>query len=358
MADSRDPIPPRLKILLALAVVLATLLITRWISGWGLVTVHAHDVPLGKVLASIARQGHVRVESSLDPLGKATLDVDGVSPAEAMEILAANTGGAWRSVLLAAPGKVALESGLLSLRSGGGVDGWRMHYYPSPPFLDTGDGVIDPGQVAWTPEGPSLDLPSLLDEAAQKTGVMTLLPEGWAPSVRRLPAAGKALATLPRLVSSAGGSSLSFFYLTERSRRGQVEQAGGENPPPQPPSSGEGSGPGPGPGSAGWGVGRMAQTKPEWMAQRLAASARSLPKGIREKALRDVDELKPFLDQLKTLPPQERRDKMRELMANPAFAEKMADRMLARDSRRSADQRITRAVGYLNRKASAKASGQ
>ena len=36
----------------------------------------------------------------------------------------------------------------------------------------------------------------------------------------------------------------------------------------------------------------------------------------------------------------------------------VADRMQARDSKRSPDQRITRAVGYLNKKAAQKAAGQ
>jgi hypothetical protein len=45
---------------------------------------------------------------------------------------------------------------------------------------------------------------------------------------------------------------------------------------------------------------------------------------------------------------------MRELMANPEIAEKMQDRRLLRDSKMTAQQRISRAVNYFERKAAVK----
>lgn len=361
MSTSSFPSINRLFLLGGVALVLGALLVVRWISGWGLVTLHVADAPLGKVIGEIARQGRVRVESSLDPLKTVTLDVEKVTPAEALETLSANTGGSWRALYLAGPDNASLESAVASLRSGGTVEGWTMRYYPLPPFLlETGGETVDPRNAEWTPEGPGPELTKLLDEAAQRCGVMTGSPDAWSPSLPRLPKEGRVGKTLASMVSSVHGETLELFLLTERRTRGPGDspQEGGAPPPPGPgemPSPGQAASYG---DRGGRPAGGFSQIRPEWMVQRLQASAKSLPKGVRQKALQEVDELKPVLDQLKGLSPQERRDKLRELMANPEFAEKMADRMQARDSKRSPDQRINRAVGYLNQKAARKASGQ
>jgi hypothetical protein len=356
------PVPfNRLVLLFGLALLLMILLLVRWISGWGLITLHVADAPLGKVLGEIARQGHVRVESSLDPLKSVTLDVEKVTPAEALDTLTGNVGASWRALYLAAPDKASLESAVVSLRSGGTVEGWTLRYYPLPPFfLETGGETIDPRRVEWIPEGPGPELSKLLDEAAQKCGIMTGSPDAWSPSLPHLPKEGLVGKSLSSMISSVHGRSLELFLVTERRSRGP-----GDAPPegggPPPLGSGEMPPPGQAPTYGDRGArqgGGPSQIRPEWMVQRLQASAKSLPKGVRQKALQEVDEFKPLLDQLKGLSPQERRDKMREMMANPEFAEKMADRMQARDSKRSPDQRINRAVGYLNKKAAQKAAGQ
>jgi len=96
--------------------------------------------------------------------------------------------------------------------------------------------------------------------------------------------------------------------------------------------------------------------KAEWMDQRITARINTLPVGKREEARKEYEAGEGVQESLKNLPPEERRQKMRERMANPEFADKIAERMLLRDSRRTAQQRISRAVNYLNRKASIKAA--
>lgn len=361
MGSSTSSPMNRLFLLGGIALLLAALLLFRWISGWGLVTLHVADAPLGKVIGEIARQGHVRVESSLDPLKPVSLDVEKVTPAEALDTLSANAGASWRALYLAAPDKSSLETAVSSLRTSGAVEGWTLRYYPLPPFLlETGGETVDPRRVEWTPEGPGPELSKLLDEAAQKCGVMTGSPDAWSPALPRLPKEGHVGKTLSSMITSVHGKTLELFLVTERRSRGPGDgpPEGGGPPPPAPgemPPPGQTAFFGDRGGRQGGG---LSQIRPEWMLQRLQASAKSLPKQVRQKALQEVDELKPLLDQLKGLSPQERRDKMREMMANPEFAEKMADRMQARDSKRSPEQRINRAVGYLNQKAARKAAGQ
>ena len=103
-------IPRRQWILFGGALLLAILLIARWIADWGLVTIHVKEAPLGKIIASIARQGHVRFESSLDPATPVSLDVDKVTPVQAIDLLTARTEASWRIVYLAAPSQGDLNA--------------------------------------------------------------------------------------------------------------------------------------------------------------------------------------------------------------------------------------------------------
>jgi hypothetical protein len=93
------------------------------------------------------------------------------------------------------------------------------------------------------------------------------------------------------------------------------------------------------------------------MEQRVLSSINALPPKEREEARREFEEAKPLFAQLQGLPPEERRAKMHELMANQGVAERMAERRMLRDSNLTAQQRISRAVNYLSRKASMKAGG-
>lgn len=326
-------LPKRLFLLAGTAAVLAVILIGKWIASWGLVTIHVKNAPLRRVLTSISQQGHVQVESSLDPALPVSLDVDRVTPAEAVDLLAIRADASWRAVVIAAPAKAGIEEATASLRGGGNPEGWTTCYYPAP-FLAgaAADSAIDPRQLEWKPAGPELDFSKLVDEAAQKSGVMIMLPKDWTPAVPKLPGKDTAGKALHALIGSVRGQEASFYYLAEQSR-----QRGG------PPETGM-------PG------GERRQTKPEWMDQRALARIKKLPPQAQAAALKEHDEMKAFFAGIRDLPEKERREKFRELMANPAFQEKMADDRLLRDSKMTAEQRIARAVSYINRKAAAKAS--
>lgn len=328
-------VPKRLLLLSGIAVLLAAVVITKWVAGWGLVTIHVKDQPLCKVISSIARQGHVRVESSLDPDRRITLDVERVTPAEAIDTLALRADASWRSVVLVAPKAVAFDPALASMKANGKAGDWVTLFYPAPPWIGSGDAATDPALLEWTAEGGSLELPKLLDEAAQKTGVMIAYPAEWAPPLAKPPKSAPVAQSLRAMAAGAGGKTLPLFLLTE-SRRPSRGAA------PANDASQEGA------------EGRRPQIKPEWMEQRALAQIKRLPVAERAAAKKEFDGMKGMFDQLKGLPPEERREKMRELMANPEIAEKIEDRRLLRESKMTAQQRITRAVNYLDRKAAAK----
>ena len=332
-------LPNRLLLLGGVASLLAIILIAKWIGGWGLVTIHVKDAPVGKVMASIARQGHVRVESSLDPLKQVTLDVDRVTPAEALDNLAIRTDASWRVVYLAAPRKADLEAALTQLRASTTVENWTNAYYPTPQWgggvLSHGE-VIDPRSLEWKPEGPELSLSALLDEAAQKTGIMTMLPTDWSPTTRNLPKTTRVGKAIQALVGSVRGKSLEFFLLAERPRRGR-DGPSQENGGPQDRS----------PRQA---VNQM------WMEQRQLAQIKNLPPTQQAEAKKEMAERKTFFDSLKGLTPEERRTKMQSMMADPAFAEKMQEARLLREAKQTPEQRINRAVDYINRKNASKAA--
>ncbi len=353
-------LPRRQLYLGCVALLLAILLIVRWIANWGLVTIHAKDQPLAKVIASIARQGGVRIESSLDPTKLVTMEVVKVTPVTALESLAEASDSSWRVVYLAAPTKISLNEAIISLNGTGKIDNWVTSYYPNP---GAGWGaeygqVIDPGSLAITMEGADPELGKLLDEAAQKSGVMTSLPKDWRP-ISKLPKPTSVRKAVASLVSSAHGKVAEFFYLSERRRRGWGGGGPGEGDggPDGPNGSNGSSGPaGPRPSEWGGSDETRPHANPAWIEQRQRAQIKKLPTEKQVEAQKDRAERKAFFESLKGLPPAERMAKIQEMMANTEMGQKMQDSQLVRQAQQTAEKQITRAMNYLNRKAAAKAS--
>jgi len=76
---------------LVLVLILANI-INYLLSGWGLITVQAHEMPLGQVIKSIERQGWVKIYTDLDLTTPVTMEVLKVPLPEAMATLCANVG--------------------------------------------------------------------------------------------------------------------------------------------------------------------------------------------------------------------------------------------------------------------------
>jgi hypothetical protein len=351
-------LPRRQLALGVVALMLFILLVARWIGDWGLVTIHAKDEPLSKVISSIARQGGVRIESALDPTKLVTMDVVKVPPVEALETLAGIAEAGWSIVYLAAPTKNAINEAVLALNGTGKIENWVVSYYPSPASGSDNGQVIDPGTLSITLEGGDPDLGKLLDEAAQKSGVMTALPKDWIVSAK-LPKPTSVRNAISSMVGSVHGKVSEFFFLTERPRRvwggGPGEGDGGPEAP-RPSIAGVPSGGLPPPSGVSPADSlRGSIPNPEWIQQRQRARIKKLPKAEQEQAKKDMEERRAFFDSLKGLSPAERAAKFQDMMANSELGQKMQDSRLIQDAKQSAARRITRAVNYLNRKAAAKA---
>jgi hypothetical protein len=361
-------LPRRQLYLGGIVLVLGALLISHWMANWGLVTIHAKDQPLTKVIASISRQGGVRMESSLDPSKLVTMDVVKVTPVTAIETLAEASDASWRVVYLAAPTKTSLNEAILSLNGTGKIDNWATSYYPDP-----GGGwgfeygqVIDPRSLMITMEGTDQGLGKLLDEAAQKSGVMTARPKDWSP-IAKIPKPASVQKAVSSLVSSAHGTVAELFFLSERPRHGWVGGALGDGDggrdEPAAASAQRATEPArqPQPGTPAIGEPHQVATdrphaNPAWIEQRQRARIKKLPSDKQAEARKDSEERKAFFDSLKGLPREERMAKIQDMMANSEMGQKLQDAQLVRQARQSAEKRIARAVNYLNRKAAAKAS--
>ena len=135
--------PTRLKILFGVAGVLLAFLIWNWISGWGLVTVHAQSQPLSKIIQSIERQGGIKIVTNADLGTPTTMDVDRVPPAEAVDVLAAWLDGNWSVGYAVGPQKVDVAAGIAALQDGERRD---------PNFARFGFGGFGGDGVFWSGE--------------------------------------------------------------------------------------------------------------------------------------------------------------------------------------------------------------
>jgi hypothetical protein len=343
--------PNRLHILGGIALMLFVVIVVRWIDGWGLVTVHVKNAPLGKVIASISRQGHVTIESPLDPATAVTMDVDRVPVSVAIDMLATRIDCSWRVVYLAAPTKTAISEALLNLRSTGTLDEWTTYYYPAP-SVASGFGVSepDPRYLELKIEGPDQDLSKLLSQAAQKSGVMAALPKDWDATSSNLPKENLVRKTIPALVKSAHGKSAELFLITQR--RGWGGRAPGDSSPGAGGPPGDGGG-GPSPFM---GAGGGEEVHPEWLDQRQLAQIAKLTPDQQAEAKKELADRKTLFAEMAKLSAEEKRAKFLAMMNNPDTMQRMMDQQLMRQANQTAEQRINRSVNYLNRKASIQAS--
>jgi hypothetical protein len=331
------PSSNRLLLLGGIALLLLGILIARWLADWGLVTIHVKNAPASQVVASISRQGHVTVESSLDPADSVTMDVDKVPPVVAIDMLATRTDASWRAVYLAAPTRAALHQALVTLRGIGKLDDWTTYFYPGPPAAGETGLVIDPRYLDLRIEGPDQDLSKLMNEASQKSGVMTALPSDWSPTVPKLPKENQVRRALPALIASAHGEVAAFFLLTQNHREDiPNNEAGGDAAGPRPSDA--------------------AAMNPDWSEQRQLAQIQLLPPAQRVVAKKEFDDRKALVAQLMKLSPEERMAKVREMMSNPDNFLSGMDQIILRLASQPADRRINMAVNYLNQKAAIQSS--
>ena len=318
-------------------------------AGWGLVTLNVDNAPLSRVLSEIRKQGGIEVVSSLDPTTKVSLQVKRVPPVEALDVLAVRTDASWRLAYLGAPAKTALDEALTNFAAGREMPEWTSHGAGGLSLVEPESGeALDLRRVQWTPAGGG-KLPDVLQEAAEKTGVLFAAPSSWTPDVEA-PAAGPVASAAPALFRQAGGVSREVFLL--RGRGGSGEDDG--------PADRRGGWIGATAGASGErGGGWMrAMGDPERVAARVEAQIALLPAAEQPKARENFQMMREFWQSVRDLPEEERRAKAREFFSRPEVAEAMETRRLSRWAKMTPDQRIERNKNYWERKSEARGESQ
>jgi len=313
-------------------------------SGWGLVTLDVKNKPVGKVLASISRQGGIEIASALDPATPVTIKVKRVPPVEALDIVAVRTDASWRLAYLGAPDEKAIDAALTAFRASREAPGWTAYGAGGFSLVTPQSGAaLDLRPVQWNPSELG-GLPALLEEAAEKTGVLLAAPTDWKPSVSA-PKAGPISRIAPELFSKAGGVSREVFLLRARPQGDDEEMGGGRR------GVWIASGPNSGERGGGW---MRALGNAQRSEERAEAQIALLPKNEQQKAREDFGMMREFWQSVSNLPEEERRAKAQEFFNRPEVAERMDERRMAREAKMTPKQRVERAQRYFQRKQAAK----
>ena len=304
---------------------------------WGLITIHAKGMPLGKVIASIERQGHVKVETDMSGDTPVTMDVVKVHLNDALEVLSTVTDSRWRLLFFVAGDKGTLKSGEDSWLAGTPPDGWKMLSFPMGNMIPTTSDDADPAPPdprtdAWTPTTAApATVQTFFAEAAQATNAGFAFPEDWNPTVNSAPPSGVIQHSVPKLISAANGHDDEVFFLSQNMRRGPGGPQGG------------------GPGATAGGFG---QFDPDLLIARVQSQIDRLPPEQRPEAQANFETERAFWTSLKNMNDDDRRAAMQAHMQDPTFQQIMANRMDSRDAMMNHDQRMQRYSNYVNRKMS------
>jgi hypothetical protein len=308
-------------------------------AGWGLITIHAKQETLGKVIASMERQGHVKIETDLSTDTPVTMDVVKVHINDALEVLSTNTDSRWRLLYFVAGDKATLKTGEDAWFSGQKPTDWKMVSFPLgnmiqlDPEDDADAAAPDPRGDTWNPKTPAPHpVQDFFTEAAQATDAGFAFPTDWNPTVNTAPPAGVVQHVIPKLVSAASGHEDELFFLSQNGRGG-----GG----PRPAGGGDGGG--------GPGFGNM-NFDPDLFAARVQDQINRLPPEERTEAQSNFDAEKAFRASLQNMTDDQRRAAWMAHMQDPAVQAAMANRMDGRDAQMNHDQRMQHYSNYVNRK--------
>ena len=304
-------------------------------ANWGLVTIHAKGQPLGKVIASIERQGHARIGTDLPGDTLVTMDCVKVPLTDALETLSVTTESRWRLLYFVAADKPAIKAAEISWFSGQRPDGWKMLSFPMGNFIaltnDDAPPVLDPRGDLWNPRtaGPAA-VQDFFKEAAQATNASFAFPEAWNPTVKSTPPSGTVERIVPKLVSSARGHLDQLFFLSKSGRGGgpRPDRGGGDNP-------------------------GFAAIDFDLVAARTQAQINRLPDEVRTDAQARFDAEQAFRKSLANMSADERRQAFQQRMQDPQVQQQMLDRMDSQTSRMNHDQKMQRIQNFVNRKLTA-----
>jgi len=311
-------------------------------SHWGLVTVHSRGESLSQVIRSIEKQGHVTIKTNLDVTQPVSMWVTKVSVAEAMETLSTVTDSRWRLTYFIAPDKGAIATAIATMSSGQRNDGWKRMYVPLPPLGEEPEVMPDPRKDSWVVKAPAeATLQAYLQEAAKNVSASFTVPESFNPPIKAPPKSGPIGSAVSKLASMANGKYEEIFVLQGLPRQADRGEGGrrdgGDDGEPR--FAGNFGGPG---GPRG-GFDRNA------MEERIQNEINKLPPSERAAAQAEHDERRKFFESLRDLTPEERQQKLAQMMNDPTIQERMDNTNNARDGRRTPQQRVARASNYMQR---------
>ncbi len=300
-------------------------------AGWGLITIHAKQEPLGTVIASMERQGHAKIQTDMPGDTPVTMDVVKVPLTDALETLSVCTDSRWRLLYFVAGDKATLQSGESTWFGGQRPDGWKMVSFPMgniTQYLDDSDSPpLDPRLDVYTPRTAApAPVQTFFTEAAQLTNAGFAFPEDWNPTVTRTPPSGIVERVVPKLISAAHGRQDQLFFLSKNNRQ------------PRTPGAGDAGG---------------SQFDPDLFAARIQGEIDRLPPDERAEAQSSFNTERAFRASLKDMTDEQRRAAWMTHLQDPLVQQAIANRMDANDARMNHDQRAQRMQNYVNRKLTA-----
>jgi hypothetical protein len=322
--------------LLGLLALLVLALAVRLFWPDSLITLDFKNAPVAKVIASIERQGRVRLITNVPPETPVTMQMKRATLMDVLETLSVRTESNLRAVYIGASGKSQASAAFEELKSGKAPESFEVAWFPSM-GMSFGSVVADPRAlvVRFEPEAQNT-LQSALRQLAQKSGVMTAVPRDWNPNVTPSTKPTTASSAVRQLVKSSGGHLVEGFFLWNRGPRSADAR-------------------GPGGEGGGWQRGGREGLNPGWVAQRTEAMIAQLPPAEQPAAKAEFDAMRKVWEEVRALPEDQRRAKMAEIFSRPEVQDRMAERMAAQDARRTPEQREQRMKSYVERKNQMKA---
>ena len=304
-------------------------------AGWGLITIHAKAQPLGKVIASMERQGHAKIQTDMPGDTPVTMDIVKFPLTDALETLSVVTESRWRLLFFVADTKATLKSAELSWFGGQRPAGWKMAAFPMGNMAaalgdDEDAPPPDPRGDVWTPTTAApAPVQTFFTDAATLTNAGFAFPNDWNPTVKSAPRPGTVEHVIPKLVSAAGGREDELFFLSKPPHRG-----------PRDANAGDGA-----TGDFHFG--------PDLMAAHVQAQINRLPEDERATAQANFNTQRAFWQSLRDMSDDERRQAMQQHMQDPLVQQQMANRIDGQDSRMNHDQRMQHFANMVTRKLTA-----
>ncbi len=322
-------------------VVLVGLVLWQWISGWGLITMDYTDAPLSKVIKSMGRQGGIQIATNADPNTPVTILLERAPVYEAVDILSERIEGNLRLAYIAAPDKKQISEVLDAYAGGTNPGGWTIFsagFGGGGPMGGVSETQVDPRQISWNvSDAKERDIQSIFQQGTQKTGALFAVPKEWNPVLGKLPATTKTSRMAFDLVKIAKGNVRELFLITVRpastADRGERNERDETRTVFSAPRGGQRN-----------------NMNPAFIAERAQAEIAALPIEERAEAQKQFDEMRKFWETVRSLPEEERRAKIEELMNNPEVQARIEERMSSRDAKRTPAQRERRMKRYVERK--------